>query len=143
MAGSIGDGRLSSGCVFRSPCTGEIPAMGHTHLWHSNKGLCCRMLQRTSDLILNNEEREILEKIEASRTEPYAKVIRTGIMLKYSEGLAINAIAVNFGTSRPLIERCIDKALSGGIEVALADLPRSGRPATISADDKTWVISIA
>lgn len=99
--------------------------------------------KQRSDLILSNEEREILEKIEASRTESYAKVIRARIMLKYSKGLAINAIAVNLGTTRPLIERCIDKALSGGIEVALADLPRSGRPATISADDKTWVISIA
>jgi len=53
-------------------------------------------LKQRSDLILSNEEREILEKIEASRTEPYAKVIRARIMLRYSEGLAINAIALIF-----------------------------------------------
>lgn len=100
-------------------------------------------VRQRSDLVLSDEEREVLKKIETSRTEPYSKVIRAKIMLRYNEGQAINAIAVNLGTNRPLIERCIDKALSGGIEVALSDLHRSGRPASISAEDKAWVISLA
>ncbi len=47
------------------------------------------------------------------------------------------------GVSRPTVDLCIKKALCGGIDVALKDLPRSGRTNVITADDKTWVMSLA
>jgi len=33
--------------------------------------------------------------------------------------------------------------LSGGIQTALKDLPRSGRPPFITDEDKAWLINIA
>ena len=94
-------------------------------------------------LILTKEEVEVLEEIANSRTEPYAKVRRARILLAYSSGESISSIARKEQTNRPRVERCVDKALSGGIMVALRDLPRPGRPPLISEEDKAWVLHVA
>ena len=94
-------------------------------------------------LVLQKREVEFLEKIANSRTEPYAKVTRARILLAYSRGESISGIARSEQTNRPKVERCIDKALSGGIMTALRDLPRPGRPAVISDEDKAWVLHVA
>ena len=94
-------------------------------------------------LILTKEETEVLEKIANSRTESYAKVRRARILLAYSSGDTISSIARKEQVSRPNVERCIDKALSGGIMTALKDLPRPGRPPIISDEDKAWVLHVA
>jgi len=99
--------------------------------------------RKRSDLILTEEEKVYLKEISRSRTEPHAKVKRARILLAYAEKIPISRIAKEENTDRPVIERCIDKALSGGIETALRDLPRSGRPPFITDDDKAWVINIA
>jgi len=41
-----------------------------------------------------------------------------------------------------MVERIIDKALILGPSKALRDLPRKGRPPTITDDAKSWVLSI-
>jgi transposase len=41
------------------------------------------------------------------------------------------------------VDLCIKKALCGGVQVAIRDLPRAGRTPQITADDKTWVVSFA
>jgi len=81
----------------------------------------------------------------SSRIEklPYSQVRRAIILLRYSKGHKISEIARELKTNRPLIERCIDKAMSYGVLQALKDLPRSGRPAKITDDAKSWVLSIA
>jgi len=86
---------------------------------------------------------QFLKNIANSRTEPYAKVQRARILLAYGKGENISRIARKENTDRPLVERCIDKALSGGIATALKDLPRSGRPPLITDEDKAWVIHLA
>ena len=45
--------------------------------------------------------------------------------------------------SRNQVERCLNKALNGGIEFALSDIRRSGKPPQIDAADQTWVVHIA
>ena len=94
-------------------------------------------------LILTKEEVEVLEEIANSRTEPYAKVRGARILLAYSSGESISSIARKEQTNRPRVERCVDKALSGGIMVALRDLPRPGRPPLISDEDRAWVLHVA
>ena len=68
---------------------------------------------------------------------------RARILLAYHEGWRKSAIALNNGISRPTVDLCIHKAICGGIEIALRDLPRLGRTSEITADDKTWVVSVA
>lgn len=99
--------------------------------------------RRRSDLILRQEQKDYLTDISRSRTESHATVERARMLLAYAEGMPVSRIARDEHTDRPVVERCIDKALSGGIETALKDLPRSGRPPFITDDDKAWVINLA
>ena len=99
--------------------------------------------KKRSDLILRQEQKDYLINISRSRTEPHATVKRARMLLAYVQGIPISSIAREEHTDRPVVERCIDKALSGGIETALKDLPRSGRPPFVTDDDKAWVIHLA
>ncbi|MBI3813319.1 MAG: helix-turn-helix domain-containing protein [Nitrospinae bacterium] len=86
-------------------------------------------------LILKQEDIKYLKELERNRTEPYMKIKRAKIILVYAGGMRISDIMKHENIDRPVVERCIDKALSGGIETALKDLPRSGRPPIITAND--------
>ena len=99
--------------------------------------------RKRSRLTLREEERTRLLELSRSRTEPHATVKRARILLAYADGIPISRIAREENTDRPVVERCIDKALSGGIQTALKDLPRSGRPPFITDEDKAWLINIA
>jgi transposase len=100
-------------------------------------------MAKRSALNLSPEARKELIRISQSRTETMAKVQRSRILLLYSEGKRITNITLEIGSSRPLVERCIDKALAFGPIQALKDLPRPGHPTTITDDAKAWVLSIA
>ena len=100
-------------------------------------------IRKRNDLKINETELERLENLIKSRIEAHSKVVRANILLGYARGEAIHAIARELRVRRPLVERCVDKALSGGIEVALTDLRRKGRPPLITVEDKTWVINLA
>ena len=65
------------------------------------------------------------------------------MILKYSYKGSISSIACQLSTNRPKIERCIDKALQLGPVAALDDLPRSGKPRTITAEARTWLVNLA
>ena len=92
---------------------------------------------------LKPDEKAKLEQISRSRNLSHAKVRRATILLMYGTGFKISEIARQLKTNRPLIERCIDKALAYGALPALSDLPRSGRPCEITDDARSWVLSIA
>jgi transposase len=99
--------------------------------------------RKRSSLVLEQKDFEFLKNLAASRTEPYSKVKRARMLLAYAGGESISSIARNEKTSRPSVERCVDKALSGGIMTALRDLARSGRPPEITDEDKAWVLDLA
>jgi len=94
-------------------------------------------------LVLPTEVESRLKMLAHSRTEPAQRVERAQILLAYAAGESINAMARRLGTNRPKIERCVNKALQIGALAALEDLPGRGKPATISAEARAWVISLA
>jgi len=100
-------------------------------------------MAKRSALTLSPETLQELTRISQSRTESMAKVQRSKILLLYGEGKNITNITREIGTSRPLVERCIDKAIAFGPIQALKDLPRPGAPTLITDDSKAWVLSIA
>ncbi|MCK4690733.1 MAG: IS630 family transposase [Desulfuromonadales bacterium] len=100
------------------------------------------MVKRAA-LSLSSEDQEELSRISQSRTEAAAAVRRAKILLLYSGGTRISDIVREMGATRPLIERCIDKALSFGPLPALKDLPRPGHPTLITDDARAWVLSVA
>jgi transposase len=65
------------------------------------------------------------------------------MILSYADGETISGIARTLGTNRPRVERCIQKALDLGVRIALGDLPRQGRPTTITPEAKAWLVSLA
>ena len=78
----------------------------------------------------------MLRGIANSRTEAHCRVTRAEILLGFADGKSVSQMARELHLSRPTVERCIDKALDLGLQAALEDLPRSGRPPRISSEAK-------
>ena len=99
--------------------------------------------RRRPELRLAAAIRAALAAWSQSRTEPVRRVERARMMLAYADGESVSAIARRLATNRPKVERCIDKALQLGALAALEDLPGRGRPATITAEARAWLVSLA
>jgi transposase len=98
---------------------------------------------RKAKLTPTNEEKQHLLLVSRSKTKPIREVERATILLKYMENKSITDIAKECHTNRPLVERCINKAIAFGIMAALKDLPGRGKKPVITDDAKAWVLSIA
>ena len=94
-------------------------------------------------LVLSVPQREELERMVRSRTEPIQRVERAKMLLEYASGEKVSVIARKLGTNRPKVYRCIDKALEVGVLTALQDLPGRGKKAQISEAAKAWLLSLA
>jgi transposase len=94
-------------------------------------------------LVLDEQTRERLRGLSVSYTAPAAHVERARILLAFASGESISAIAREMKTNRPKVERTIDRALRFGVEQALDDLPRTGRPREISDEARAWVMDLA
>ncbi len=99
--------------------------------------------KKLAPLWISQEERNVLEQVAHSRTEGFDRVRRARVLLAYSKGQSTKQIGNEVGISFGALSKCIKKALSCGVEQALADLPRSGRPAEITQEARTWVVALA
>ena len=70
-------------------------------------------------LLLSEESWIKRSALAASRTAPVREAERAGVLLKYAEGLSITEIQRQLGVSRPMIYKCVDKALAGGVQQGL------------------------
>jgi transposase len=100
-------------------------------------------LSQRAKISVSEKDKSKLLRISKSKTSPHREVIRSTILLKYMENQTITSIAKDCNTNRPLVERCIDKAIAFGVMAALKDLPGRGVKPTITDDAKSWVLSIA
>lgn len=98
---------------------------------------------KKAKLQCSNEEQLNLVTLSKSKTAPHREVIRAKILLGYMEGISITKLASDFQTNRPLVERCLNKALAFGVSTALKDLPGRGIKPVITDDARSWVMSIA
>ena len=89
------------------------------------------------------EEKDKLLEISRSRTHPLRTIQRAQILLKYSENERIENIAKSLKITRPTIYKCINKALAGGVEVALKDSYHCPKPAKFTEEAKSWVMHLA
>lgn len=99
--------------------------------------------RKRPELSLHPDSKIKLEQISKSSTEKAGRVNRAKMILAYSRGVTISAIARQLSTNRPKINRCIDKAFQLGPLTALNDLPRSGKPPEITPEARTWLINVA
>lgn len=99
---------------------------------------------RTKNIQLSNEERSELTRISNSRTESSAHVIRAKALLLIEKDEKSNKeIAIECGLSTVALSKLVDRCIAFGPIIALDDLPRSGRSAIITDDDKAYVKHIA
>lgn len=92
---------------------------------------------------LNQDERQRLEAIARSRTDEKRRIERAEVILGCSNGMSNVAIAEKLRISKPTVVKILKKWVAFGVEAALEDLHRSGRPNRIHIDAKAWIIELA
>jgi transposase len=92
---------------------------------------------------LSSDENNYLKSIIKNRTMQSQVVDRARMLLWKSEAQSDKAIADHLGVSVNTVRRCIDRYLANGLNLALFDDERSGRPIEITDDAKAWIVSIA
>lgn len=95
--------------------------------------------KKRKPLIFTAEERRMLERIRKSRTEQKRRTVRAAILLDSVTGRSDPAIARTHRVNRKTVIRCLQKCQRWGIEAALGELPRSGKPRRISDEAIAWV----
>lgn len=101
-----------------------------------------RKSERTA-LVLTPEQRATLKELAASRSAPTREVERAKVMLGYADGVSITELQRRLGFSRPMIYRCVDKALAAGMQMGLKDKYHRPHEPEISEEAKAWVVGIA
>ena len=87
-------------------------------------------------ITISDEERAYLKSLIKTRTIQAQVVDRARMLLQKSEAKTDKAIADGLGVSVNTVRRCIDRYLNTGINLAIFDDVRSGRPAEITDDAK-------
>lgn len=94
-------------------------------------------------LVLTPEQRATLEGLAGSRTAAAREVERAKVLLGYAAGTSITELQRKLGFSRPMIYRCVDKALAAGVQMGLKDKYHRPHEPEISDEAKAWVVNIA
>ena len=94
-------------------------------------------------LVLTPEQRTTLKELAASRSAATREVERAKVMLGYADGLTVTELQRQLGFSRPMIYRCVDKALAAGVQMGLKDKYHRPHEPEIGDEAKAWVVSIA
>lgn len=94
-------------------------------------------------LVLTAQQRTTLKELAASRSAATREVERAKVMLGYADGVTVTELQRQLGFSRPMIYRCVDKALAAGVQMGLKDKYHRPHEPEISDEAKAWVVSIA
>src|SRR5580693_8395938 len=99
--------------------------------------------RKRAPLVLPAEERACLEMIRRSRTEERRRTVRAAILLDAADGMTDKANALVRQVNRNTVVLCVRKYLGFGLEAALGELPRSGKPRQVSDDAIAWIQNLA
>ena len=100
-------------------------------------------MARTKTIELTNDEVEYLQSLIRQRTIQAQVVDRAKILLYKSQGTTNSSIAERLDVNINTVKLCLSKFKEGGIQRALFDDKRKGRPVEITDDAVAWIISIA
>ena len=99
--------------------------------------------RRRGLLVFSTDEQRMLERLRKSRSEQKRRTVRAAILLDSVAGLSDQTIARAHRVNRNTVVLCIQKCLRFGVEAALGELPRSGKPRRISDAAIAWVQNCA
>ena len=94
-------------------------------------------------LVLTQDQRSMLKDLAGSRTAPLREVERAKVLLGYSKGTSISELSRQIGVGRPMIYKCVDKALAAGVQMGLKDTYHRPYEPEITDEAKAWVVAIA
>ena len=94
-------------------------------------------------IILTDDDYEYLQSLIRQRTIQAQIVDRAKILIYKSQGNANRTIADRLDVNINTVKLCIKKYQSGGIQAALFDAQRKGRPVEITDDAVAWIINLA
>jgi transposase len=101
-------------------------------------------MSKTAKVVaLIEEDRNFLKELIRTRTIQAQIADRTRMLLYKAEGKTDKFIAEGLGVSVNTVRRCIARYQQGGLEMALRDDARSGRPVEITDDAIAWMVSVA
>ena len=99
--------------------------------------------RRAIELSIGEEDLARLVSIARSRTEPASRVERARMLLAYRKDPSFFAVGQALGVHHQTVQRCVERALAYGAMAALDDRPRPGKEPTITAEARTWLVSLA
>jgi transposase len=94
-------------------------------------------------LMLSEDQKAMLKELAGSRTAPAREVERAKVLIGYADGISIAGLQRQIGVGRPMIYKCIDKALASGVRTGLKDAYHRPHEPEISDEARAWVASIA
>lgn len=94
-------------------------------------------------LLLTEDQRAMLKELSRSRTALAREIERAKVLIGYADGISIAGLQRQTGCSRPMIYKCIDKALAAGIQMGLKDAYHRPHEPEISNEARAWVVNIA
>ena len=98
-------------------------------------------------IVLSDDERRALEGLRRAPTTPQQVALRARMMLLSDDGVGVREIARRLGVWPKTVRRWRKRWLSSAAGVAVAqrlsDAPKSGAPATFSAEQICAIIAIA
>lgn len=97
----------------------------------------------TKPIELSTEDRDYLESLARTRTIQAQVVDRAKILLYKADGMSNGAIAERIDVNINTVKLCLKKYKDGGIDNALFDAQRAGRPVEITDDAISWIIDLA
>lgn len=101
------------------------------------------VVMKNTFLPLSDEDKKYLKSLSKTRTIQAQVVDRARILLYKADGVSFDDIAARLNISKRTVRLCISKFNAGGLDAALFDAKRSGRPAEVSDDAKAWIINLA
>ena len=100
------------------------------------------MPANTYSIELSIDEKDYLKSIIKAKTMQAQVVDRARKLLWKSEARPDKTITDNLGVSINTVRQCIERYNTIGLNLALFDDERSGRPIEIIDNAKTWIVSI-
>ncbi len=100
-------------------------------------------MAKAHTLDISTSDYEYLQSLCRCRTTQAQIVDRAKILIYKAQGESNQAIADRIDVNINTVKLCLSKYKNGGIEEALHDSRRKGRPAEITDDAVAWIIDIA
>ena len=94
-------------------------------------------------LVLTQAQAATLKELAGSRTAPSREVERAKVLMGYAGGTSITELQRQLGVGRPMIYKCVDKALAAGVQMGLKDKYHRPHEPEITDEAKAWVVSLA